>query len=70
MEISGESWKALTDGQIRDSLLISDLQSRLVKMAGQVERLSWLLEKTVEWYVEPEYNITLEDIEDNWVTEG
>lgn len=44
MEISKESWDALTAGQARDNQRIMDLQVRLCRMANQIEKLSCLLE--------------------------
>lgn len=45
MEVTKESWDALVAGQVRDCARINDLQTRLCKMALQVEKLSWMLER-------------------------
>jgi hypothetical protein len=70
MEVTKESWDAVVKGQLDDLRRINDLQARLCRMAKQVEKLSYLLQKGVEWYIEPEYGITLEEMEDMWNERG
>jgi hypothetical protein len=53
-----------TENHVGDA--IAPQNTRLKAMARQIEKLSWILEKTFEWYVVPEYGFEVEEMEAEW----
>lgn len=47
----------------------TNYQSRIAALAKQVEKLSWMVENSFAWYIEPEYGFTMEVLEAEWQRE-